>query len=326
MDKRILVVFNTCGISGNEQVANYVKSINSIFEQSYTNFKLVLSSCLNTPATLQKLHEQFGNKLSYVVVNEVHPVNVTFNFAIQKMVEQFGEFDGYVYVDSGIYFNDKDALKKMVELHFSGPYGMTATRVDTDSGFFDWFGVGNHPRDESGQSELFKNGHIVVPIGRSLNMHVILFDNIIFKTYGKVLPDIFAAYCTESIFSYVNASVSKKFIIHGDIVLNHIVSMDGASSGFSPVAYRAKTSKPPWTYLYRSPKTAEEIIADPVVLASGMGYEEVEPWRVLVHKPEMFDENGYSKNPELLQKALRENFYLNDAALNYKDIFHVFAP
>ena len=152
---KLLAVFNTCGISGRENVSSYIASIKNILNQDFDDFRVLISSCKNNKQTQQALISEFGDSVSYNFINEPLPINVTFNLSCQKATETFGEIDTYLYIDSGIDFgSNKNVLKSLYDLHKSGSYAITAARTDTDSGTFLWFNEGESLGDESAQDNL----------------------------------------------------------------------------------------------------------------------------------------------------------------------------
>ena len=111
---KILVVYNTCGIKPNENSESYINSLNSILDQDTDKFDVVMSSCLNNDYTRQEVKSFFGNRIKYNFINEVHPVNVTFNHSVDTVVKYNDEYMGYMYVDSGSYFSPyKDAISSL---------------------------------------------------------------------------------------------------------------------------------------------------------------------------------------------------------------------
>ena len=317
---KLLVVYNTCGISKRENISNYITSINNILSQEFDDFRVAVSSCKNSKDTQQALTSEFGDSITYNFINEPLPINVTFNHTCQKATEVFNNIDGYLYIDSGVDFgNQKNILNSLYDLHKSGPYGITAARTDTDSGTFLWFNEGEKLGDESGQKKLFRNGHLTLPIGKAVNAHCQIFSKEMFEAFeGRPWADIFASECSESIFTFCTASVNQKIIIHKDVMVSHNVNMDGASSGFKP----HEQSLPPWQHLFRSRKSMPEIISDPEALASGFGYEECQ--KILMHDDSKYDNNGFCLDPDRLKKFIRENIFIPQKLLNYKEIFHKF--
>ena len=99
---KLTIIFNTCGISGNENVSRYISSIHGILNQKFDDFRIVLSSCLNSKTARNLLMDEFKNRISYSFIDDVLPVNITFNKSVQSSVANFGKSEAYLYVDSGI--------------------------------------------------------------------------------------------------------------------------------------------------------------------------------------------------------------------------------
>lgn len=314
MKNELLIVYNTCGISGKTNTEHYLNSLSSILRQYYKDYKLVVSSCKNTPECREVLQTAFEGTISFNWIDEVLPVNVTFNHSVQKAREEFGDFDNYMYIDSGCSFNDPTDLDELVSLHNSGPNAMTGTRTTTDSGVNSWFGVTD--------DVLFSRGPFTVPIGKAFNLHVQIFSHDLVEAYGNIIPDIFASYCTESTFSFLCAAIKKNWVVAHNIMVDHIWSMDGASSGFNPHGVVAQYMEP-WKHLFRSKRSMEEIIADPKGIRSGFGYEEV--CGVMLHDKEQFDDNFFCKNDEL-KEFIADNLFLTPDLLDYKEIIHTYIP
>lgn len=314
----LLIVYNICGISGRETVSRYKQSITSLLNQTKKNIKIVVSSCLNSEAIRNNLKNHFGDSINYSFIDDKLPVNVTFNKTVQKTIKKFGNFKGYLFIDSGIDFpHDKNAIKKLFDIHCSGNYAMTASRTDTDAGTFLWFNEGKYFGDESRQEILFKDGNLEMPIGKTINLHCQIFDHSIYESFGgKIIPDIFASHCTESVFSYLCASVNKKFVVVKNVIANHIVGMDGPSAGFRPET----NPFPAWQHTFRtpSPSTILKIISDPEALESGFGYEECQ--NILPHKKEKYTAKGECKDPERLKAFIKNNLYLKKEDLDYETI------
>lgn len=319
--KKLLAVYNICGINGRPNISRYINSIESILEQDLDDVEVVISSCLNSPADIMFLQSTFGDRITYNTVSEVLPVNVTFNHTVQKCVEKFGEFDSYLYIDSGINFQDQtDAFSKIYDLYKSGPYAMVAARSSGDTGFLTWFkekrGIDT---DDRGDSLFDEDNNMVLPLGTAINLHVQLFSNDLLKEYGNIIPDIFAGQCTESVFSFLCAAINKKWVIRGDVVLEHLTGMDGASAGFAPHLWEFQQKRNRWDHPF---------IIDSVVrvlkegVPFGMGYEELQD--IVPHNPDKFDEDGYAKD-DGLKGFIRDYVFLNKDQLDYEQISHTFA-
>lgn len=318
MKEKLLIVYNTCGIRQNENLGYYIRALNSLLDQSENDHQIVISGCLHREEIKTKIKTAFGNRIAYSFTNQKLPVNVTFNKTVQKAVEKFGNFKGYLFIDSGINFShDKNAIKNLFHTHCSGDYAMTASRTNTDAGTFLWFNEGKNYEDESGQDVLFQNGDLEIPIGKTINLHCQIFDNSIYENFDrKLIPDIFASHCTESVFSYLCAAVNKKFVVTKDVIADHLVGMDGPSSGFRPEI----NPFPAWqhTFLAPSPDTILKIISDPEASESVFGYEECH--NILPHNKEKYTEEGKCIDRQRLKNFIKENLFLKTSFLNYNEI------
>jgi len=304
---KILAVFNTCGLSGRDNTEFYKLAINNLLAQNQEGMRVIISSCMNSEEDRNSLRDTFGDKLSYNFIDETLPVNVTFNHSVREGIKSFGEFEDYLYIDSGCIFNSADDVRNLYSLHVSGSHAMTAALTDTDSGILEWFGQYPSP-------DFFSGSDKVIPVGKTINLHVQLFSNDILQTYGNIIPDIFASYCTESTFSFLCAAIRKQFIVSKDVVVHHQISMDGPSLGFP-------RPEIPWQHLFRSPRSMVDIINDPKGIEAGFGYEEIT--EVMLHDPEQFDENHFCKNDDL-KTFIKDNIYLGKESLDYDAIDSTF--
>lgn len=297
--KDLLVVFNTCGIT-RENPVEYADHIRTILNQS-CNFTLAVSACCNSDDCREYVLENTKSglvepeQILYNDIRQILPVSITFNHTVKTAIKKYGEFANYMFIDSGISLSSNDDLLSLLDLHGRG-YGMTSARTDEDTGINDWFGV-----SERGD-ELFSN-HLIIPVGKAINLHAQIFSGDMYKTYGNILPDIFAGQCMESTFSFLCAALKKKWVVHKDIILRHKTGMDGPSSGFSPAKW-VSNGKKRWDHLFGTDESILDIIARGYEY--GMGYEENQ--KIVVHRDECFEDN-LCKNDELA-KFIRDNLYL----------------
>jgi len=304
---KLLIVYNICGISGKDNIQYYLASISAILDQSFQDYKLVVSACRNFDHQLKTLRKRFPT-LDILHTPEVLPVNITFNNAVKMQVKKHGPFEGYLYMDSGCKFTDSFQLEEMYKVFKSGPNAMVSSRTSTDTGIGNWSGVED--------DKLFEHGDVKIPVGKAINLHVQIFSHDLLREYGALMPDIFASYCTESTFSFLCAAIKKHWTVCKDVMISHIWSMDGASSGFNPHGVIAQTMDP-WKHLFKSRRPMEEIIADPEGIESGFGYEEV--CDVMIHDPSCFDANYFCKNSKL-KDFIKENIFLSEDLFDYNKI------
>ena len=318
--RKVLVVYNTCGING-DNTDWYIESLKSLLNQDFKGYKIVLSSCLNSKQCLQKIRDTFGPEIWYCIHTEPHTVNITFNKTVQECVKQFGEFEGYMYIDSGCSFeNQTDMLSKIYQSFKQNDgieNGIVYAQVDTDCGLQV---LGNALQYQSSNIQI-QGSDRLVPVGKGINLHVSLFDNKIYKEYGKIIPDVFAAFCTESTFSFVTASVGLQWIIMADRLVRHLHSMDGA------VASNAHYINAPdkngqiipnnsWNNLLYN-RSALEFIHDPEAIECGLGYEECQ--NIMIHNSDAYID-GLPLYPEQLKNCIRKYFFLTEKELDYNNI------
>ena len=270
----ILIVYNTCGLSGKENADHYLGRINNLLNQDLDDFRVVVSDCCSSKQTSDKL-----------------PLCITMNSTVINSIKHFGEFDAYLYVDSGVDIKNKKDVKELWQLLRSDPtYGLVAAQTDDDNGY-SWWGI--NPKQ------------LIIPVGKTVNLHCQLYSNEYFKAYGKLLPDIFAADSHESIYTFLTAAIGLQFVLHPDIVVNHVTAIDGPSSGFGR-----------GNHLFLSPKTIKQICDEGHPL--GFGYEEFA--NVCVHDQNLYKNNVFLHNPKPLYEFLLNNVFLSKAIFDYDKI------
>lgn len=310
---KLLAVYNTCGIGGRVNVDNYITSLESLVAQDFNDMHIALSSCLNNPGEIQLLKHQFGDTISYNCIYESVPISVTFNHTVEKCIEKFGEFDSYLFIDSGVNFvNSPTGVRELFTLFESGPYGSVAARTDDDMGFDNWFNT-----DMRGDS-LFDNGDLVVPLGSAVNLHAQIFSKEWQRAYGRILPDIFAGQCMESVFSFMCAAIKSKWVVSKNVILHHRTGMDGPSSGFAPHLWEIEGNNR-WDHLFGTNEPILDIISRGKEF--GMGYEEVQ--KICLHRDDQFDENGYCTNDNLAL-YIKDNLFLRSDQFNYDGMVYNF--
>lgn len=312
---RILVIYNICGIKFNnlEMWSNHLQDI---LNQEYSNFTVAVSGCIvsdESKAELEKLKEKHSNVVFNWIEDKL-PVNVTFNHTAQVCTEQLGEFDSYLYVASDVKFgSDTKVIEKLAYLHQNSNSAMTYALVDNDHGLDGWYADVWSDLDK-----MLETDHFCINIGRTANMHVILFDKVIYNTFNnKIVPDIFATHCTETTYSYLTAALSKKYVVHNKtVMLGHIGFADGHSVGFiNEIQYNDNLA---WKHLFRSKISAEERLLNDEAKASGFGYEAHRG--LLAHDESMYDENENHIEPEKLLGFLKKAIYLSEDEFDYKTI------
>ena len=260
-----------------------------------------------TNATKIGLQKQFGNAISYNFIEDVHTVNVTFNHTVKAVSKKLGYFDGYIYVDSGMNTNKQTNILQEINLRSqSKKYGMITVQSSNDTGYEGWFG--------KTETYTFKENDFIIPVGKCCNLHFQYFNNELLRYYNGLMPDIFKAFCTESVFSFLNAALNLKWIIMKDIAVFHNKAADGPVSGFSHVG----NSNTPWNNLLGDLKI-EDVVVNDYAKSLGMGYEEYQ--KIMLHDPNLFTEDGFAKDPRL-KKFIKSNLFVDSTIVNYDNIKH----
>jgi hypothetical protein len=302
---RYLVVFNTCEIQKNN-LGLYINGIQSLLNQTVWGFEydIAVSGCAMHQATKAGLKKKFGSLLMTNYMDEILTVNVTFNKTVDEMIKRRGRYDGYIYVDSGVDVkNNTKALQEINDRAITKKFGIITLQTDTDMGKENWF--------QLPASHVWKDNDFLMPVGKCCNLHFNYFDDRIHQYYGKILPDIFRAYCTESVFSFVVAALRLQWVVVKDLVLEHLKSADGATAGFEHIG-----DKGYWNNLLCG-LDMRDILNDPRAKSTGFGYDE---WaKIFPHDPSKFDINGLALDPKL-KEFIRESVYLPKRLFDYDKI------
>jgi hypothetical protein len=324
MKNSLLAVYNICGIKG-DNTKWYIECIHNLLNQNLDNTRILVSSCKNSKECIKELYSTFGNRISYCVTPELHTVNVTFNNSVRKAVEHFGEFDSYMYIDSGCNVDNQDDIFYLsYKCLVDNDYGIVVVQTDTDECLHD---LGNAYVYESPEIQV-KGKDLVVPIGVSINQHTALFSNKIFKSYKKLYPDVFAAFCSESVLNYIAASVGLRWVIMADKQVRHAKAVDGPSSGFTHrVESRNKKGEVEsnnfWNNLLYG-RDVLDFLNDDEAYQAGLGYEETN--NVMLHNPNAYTADGLCKNPDRLKRTIEKYLFLNEEELKYENIKCKFIP
>lgn len=302
---RLLIVYNICGISGKNNIAYYVDAMKTLIANADKRDHILISGCMTHPEHKKALKEYFKNSVDYLWTDEIRTISFTFNRSVREAIERYGLFEGYLYVDSGCSLDDPTTVDEMYATFNNTDAHMVSVLTDDDSGAESWFG----------KKELADSDEFRIPVGKALNLHVHLFGEALRSAYGNVLPDIFASYCMESIFTFMCAALEGSWVVRTDYVVHHAWSMDGASSGFNPHGIIAQVMPPHYHLVPEAPRHMTEILKDPQVKESGFGYEEVQ--KVLIHDPAKYTEEGHSTVGKVLSQFIQKNMFLSDEQFSY---------
>lgn len=331
--KKLLCVYNICEIKGQSNIAYYIDSLRSILSQTIhdsfkDDFKIAISGCKVTDNTKRNLQACFGDMLSYNWVEENLPLSITFNDTINQCLNRFGEFEGYLYLDSGITFWDSEparrcphcekgfpgytALQMLWNIFKATNDSLCASWVSNDDGST-WWGL---------QYQLCSEHKL--PLPKATNMHCQIFPEEWRKAYGKILPDIFASNTMESVFPFMCAAIHKDYIVTTKVHALHLHSLDGASIG----SREQDVDRIPCSSQFQTPgllfKTKKDMdIRYKEGKEFGFGYESCSPY--WPYNASKFDEKGFAKDEKLLPFLNREMFLSNEE-FDYSKIKRIWVP
>ncbi len=305
---KLLSVYNICGISKRENLDYYLKALYSLYDQKNIEHDIVISSCLSSTEILDQLINIFPNIKINSIKDKV-PVNVSFNHTCKVFDD--GTYDGFLYIDSGIVFTKNDTLYNMVQKFESGPYPMVCCLTDTDRGV----SIDKIDGLDGGDGLVSDDNGYCVSVGSSLNLHCQIFSREIKDYFGNIIPDVFAGYCTESVFSFICASIKGRWAVTSDEV-KHAISVDGQSSGFHPSFWIQSTGRETYDHPFII-ETYMDRILNPKAKAVGLGFEECR--YVLMHDKTQYDKNMFCINNDLRQ-YIKNNLYLKTNEFNYSQI------
>ena len=298
----ILTVYNTCGIN-QDNTDWYSTCIESILDQDYTT-DVVVSSCLNSKECLHQLKNRFGKSIKIIFYDSRYIVNITFN-KTALISDSQKKYDGFFFLDSGVLLTDKSSVSNMVDRMPTA--SMVSLQVDYDTGFE---GIGYKQNSTSPQ---IVNQDLIVPLGKGINLHSQIFGREILDLFGLIIPDVFAAYCTESTFSFLNACVEKDWVIVKDIIAHHNKAVDGPSSS---QPHHSLVYRNPWNNLLYN-RNALDFITNQDCISCGLGYEEC--GGIMMHNKEAYND-GIPKYKQRLINNIKTYFYSNKTEIDYNSI------
>lgn len=316
--KKLLVVYNTCGLGGNSNAAYYLDSIKSLLYQSVVDewgddYKIAISGCAIHEG-IKGAFAQFGDHITTNYIDYNYPLGITFNDTVKQCVKHFGEFEGYLYLDSGINFWDPskryDAVKIFYDAFKEHNDAVIAAMPSNDDGS-SWWGIQYKPNED-----------YQFTIGQCTNLHCQIFPNDWLKAYNAILPDIFASNCSESVFSHLSSAIHKKYMMTHKINVLHLTNFDGASFGSRvsdddriPLSSMFQTPG----LLYKTKRDIDEIYRDGYDF--GFGCEEYQQW--WRSDKTKFDSNQFAIDTRL-KDFLAKELFLSQDKFNYNDIQRMF--
>lgn len=322
--EKLLIIFNICEIKfqnyrgePSSQLDYWAKSINSLLDQNYQNHTIVVSGCRITTRSKLELRRIFGNKICYNFIDEIYTLNITFNKTIEMMINRYGEYDGYLYVDSGMNCIGHSNVMSEINIRAqTKQYGVIMVEPDSDQG---WDMI----LEPGVTSYNFQGKDFIQPLGTIFALHFWYFSKDLRKAYNRLMPDVYRVGGSEFIYPYMCSAIHVKSIIIKDLILHHAHGFDGSSSGFR----HSEIVPQHCDFLYGL--TIHDVILNDEIKATGMGYDDLQsgPYFARVpHNKDLFTKEGFAIKANELREYIKTHLFLKPIQLDYNTIQCEFIP
>ena len=318
INKDLLVVYNSFG--GGKDATQYIEGLKKIFwhidkNNLHDNVRVVLSSVLNMDECIDKIINEFGNKLRIFRYLDRWPLQVSLNKTILSSIDEFQEeYNGYLYISAGVYLTEIDDLfPRIIEKNNTNEYGIMHLYVNADN-------CHEHMVEVPGEQSNINYYHdFQIPIKRHTNFIAAVLNKSLKDFYGVPVTDVFGRCGMEIALSFMCAALRKKYILLGNSYTVHETKTDSGTPEENSVAY--SSFETPIGLMWG--RTHDIFENDIEGRDSGLGYwpghyTTNTPWKVYFLEPDLskFDENHLSLD-ERLKFAVKRCFFTNQNELDY---------
>tara|TARA_R110000851_G_scaffold333049_2_gene510890 strand:+ start:1153 stop:2151 length:999 start_codon:yes stop_codon:yes gene_type:complete len=326
---RILVVYNTCGLSIEPDERHWIKEIEMLLAQSMPGVHIVHSDCGTSAEKRSVVKDYFGTKISYYHTPEGLPVQQTCNHAIKNVIKQKGRFEFYCYLGAGI--------NMWHEHHLA--YAYKLMKEEGDIGKCD-FHVIRHPSIEQRMEEMHpprdfymfiqsnpKEKCFTLKPGQRVNNHCAMFSDKFCKAFNdRILPDCFAGNGAEGVYTFLTSCVDTRHIVMSYKYcpsVHHFPDLDGANQ-FLLEKGEERTYFYDW--VYNNSVNLDELNRKGSKWGFTTDTPENEYCSLQVPREE-FNKHGLPKTKqqqEKLYELISKNIFISNKYLDYDKIQHEF--
>jgi hypothetical protein len=307
--KEIGIVFNTCGIRGDFS-HRYIKNLEALLNQkSRYKIHIIQSDCLSSDWSREKVREKIGGRILYNYINDKLPVNLTFNFSARKLLEIYPNIEWIIYSESAITLEKYDISKLL--LCSCNNIGYISGLVSCDNNLHPFVkrGLITEGEDTEKLCEVYPKQCIDLDIGDSISCHLMAINKKVFTEFNGGLPDIFAGFCSESVLTFMAASLGLRWVVNTGVKVSHETQGDGRSVGFDPAGNRFDRG----FIIGGVQGRVRECVK------YGLGYEECS--NIIMHDASLFDGRLPIYQAEL-RECIKQNLFLQEKEFKYSDINH----
>jgi hypothetical protein len=277
--------------------------------------RVVLSSVLNMDECIDKIINEFGDKLRIFRYLDRWPLQVSLNKTILSSIDEFQEeYNGYLYISAGVYLTEIDDLfPRIIEKNNTNEYGIMHLYVNADN-------CHEHMVEVPGEQSNINYYHdFQIPIKRHTNFIAAVLNKSLKDFYGVPVTDVFGRCGMEIALSFMCAALRKKYILLGNSYTVHETKTDSGTPEENSAVY--SSFETPIGLMWG--RTHDIFENDIEGRDSGLGYwpghyTTNTPWKVYFLEPDLskFDENHLSLD-ERLKFAVKRCFFTNQNELDY---------
>lgn len=311
---KLLIVFNTCGVSGLETLDYYKEALDSVYNQSFQDFDITVASCLHKEEERIALQKAYP-ELDIYCINQPLPIHASFNHSIiETLRHRPNDYLGYMYLEAGVVFPRTDDIKILVEtLQNNKDIGLIIPVSPHDNGLNQYFGINEGNNDISEIDKLFQGEDIYYfPPGMASNLHSAIYSRELFDYYGKLQPDVLASHCMESLLSCMCGAIKKKWAMTKKVMINHRKLNSIDSICFDPYT-RRQTGAQPWEHGFMIDSVIERFLPG---IELGLCYEACAG--IIPPDPDLWD--GYNAKDDRLAPFLKKALFLSEEELPHDSI------
>lgn len=299
---RLLIIFNTCGVSKLETIDYYKVALDSIFNQNFKEVDVTIASCLHDQGIREELQRLYP-QVDIYCIDEPFPIHASFNHAIlETLKHRPNNYFGYTYFEAGAVLTKDTDLGILSGYAKSPDAGIVVGVSPHDNGINLAFGINKNNNDISEIDKLFRRKlYYSFPPDKFTNLHLAIYTRKLFDYYGKLQPDIFKSHGMESSLSCLCGAIKTQWLMIRDVIVEHRKLNSQDSICFNPYQWQDLGN-----YNWNHPFVCEDIIERLLPgYELGLGYAAAQG--IMPHDETKWDENHYALDNRLapfLKKAL----------------------
>lgn len=314
MNNKLLIIFNSCGVSGLETLEYYKEALDSVYAQEGVSFDITVASCLHKEEERKALQAAYP-QLDIYCIDQKLPIHAAFNHAIlETLKHRPNDYLGYMYLECGVVFQTKDDIKTLVEiLQADKDIGLIVPLSPHDNGLHQYFGINKGNNDISEIDKLFQGEDIYYfPPGMATNLHSCIYSRELFDYYGKLQPDLLASHCMEGLLTSLAGAIHKKWAMTKKVTITHRKLNSIDSICFDPYT-RRQTGAQPWEHGYLIDSVIERLLPG---YSLGLSYESCAD----IMPPDLDLWDGYYAKDDRLAPFLKKALFLSEDELPHDSI------